>query len=117
MKKLILLLLFIPLVSFGQIKEFNSDEELLVFDDGQKYNSTKVYYSSKYSFQRDQLSFKNGYQSVYIKINRIKEFGDLYEKGMKLGAYGGKLLGAGSGGFMCFIVDKNSHQFVRYSKI
>ena len=82
MKKLILLLLFIPLGFTGQIKEFNSDEPLLVFDDGQKYNSTKVYYNSKYSFQRDQLSFKDGYQSVYIKMNRIKEFGDLYEKGM-----------------------------------
>ena len=36
-----------------------------------------------------------------------KDIDRLYEKGMKLGAYGGKLLGAGSGGFMCFIVDKN----------
>jgi|TARA_B110000037_G_scaffold143265_1_gene162061 D-glycero-alpha-D-manno-heptose-7-phosphate kinase len=36
-----------------------------------------------------------------------KDIDKLYEKGMKLGAYGGKLLGAGSGGFMCFIVDKD----------
>ena len=82
MKKLILILLFIPTVFTGQIKEFVSDEQLLVFDDGKKYNSTKVYYQSKYSFQRDQLTFKDGYQRVYIKMNRIKEFGDLYEKGM-----------------------------------
>ena len=82
MKKLFLLLLFIPTVFTGQIKEFVSDEQLLVFDDGKKYNSTKVYYQSKYSFQRDQLTFKDGYQRVYIKMNRIKEFGDLYEKGM-----------------------------------
>tara|TARA_B100000989_G_scaffold236042_1_gene182895 strand:+ start:507 stop:1133 length:627 start_codon:yes stop_codon:yes gene_type:complete len=82
MKKLTLLLLLVPIFVFGQIKEFDSDEELLVFDDGKQYNSTKVYYKSKYSFQRDQLSFKDGYQSVYIKMNRVKEFGDLYEKGM-----------------------------------
>ena len=37
---------------------------------------------------------------------------------MKLGAYGGKLLGAGSGGFMCFIVDKNKKKdFIKKFKL
>ena len=47
-----------------------------------------------------------------------KHIDKLYEKGMKLGAYGGKLLGAGSGGFMCFIVDKNKkNDFVKKFKL
>ena len=47
-----------------------------------------------------------------------KNIDSLYEKGMKLGAYGGKLLGAGSGGFMCFIVDKNKKKdFIKKFKL
>ena len=58
------------------------DLSIIPMDSIQRIEITKVYYKSKYSFQRDQLSFKDGYQSVYIKMNRVKEFGDLYEKGM-----------------------------------
>ena len=37
----------------------------------------------------------------------------IYQKGLKKGALGGKLLGAGSGGFICFIVDpKNKKKFI-----
>ena len=31
---------------------------------------------------------------------------NLYKKAMKLGSYGGKILGAGGGGFIMFVVDK-----------
>ena len=37
----------------------------------------------------------------------------LYEKGIKAGALGGKLLGAGGGGFLLFYVPKEKHQAVR----
>lgn len=37
----------------------------------------------------------------------------LYEKGLKAGALGGKLLGAGGGGFLVFYVDENRRESVR----
>ena len=37
----------------------------------------------------------------------------LYAKGIKAGALGGKLLGAGGGGFLLFYVPKNKHESVR----
>ena len=33
MKRLLFLLIFIPLISFGQIKDFNSEDDLLVYED------------------------------------------------------------------------------------
>lgn len=38
---------------------------------------------------------------------------ELYEKGVKAGALGGKLLGAGGGGFLLFYVEKNNQDSVR----
>lgn len=35
---------------------------------------------------------------------------EMYERGLKAGAIGGKLLGAGGGGFMLFYVDKEKQQ-------
>ena len=37
----------------------------------------------------------------------------LYEKGIRAGAYGGKLVGAGGGGFLLFIVDPDKRQKVK----
>ena len=83
MKNLLFTLaLLISFASFGQIKDFKSDDPLLVYDDGETYNSTKVYYSNAYDHHKDRLVFFNDDQRVYIKIDRVKEFGDLYEKGM-----------------------------------
>jgi hypothetical protein len=82
MKKLLLLIFLIPLMSTGQIKDFKSDDDLLIYDDGQTYNSTKVYYSNRYNHHKDRLVFINDNQRVYIKLDRVKEFGELYEKGM-----------------------------------
>ena len=70
------------------------------------------------------------------KINPVKEFGELlhegwllkkrladtitnseineiYEKGLNAGAYGGKLLGAGGGGFLLFIAPKEKHFIIK----
>lgn len=38
---------------------------------------------------------------------------ELYEKGIKAGAFGGKLLGAGGGGFLLFYVNKDKQENVR----
>lgn len=40
------------------------------------------------------------------------EIDDLYAEGRRAGAYGGKLLGAGSGGFLMFLVNPEKHQDV-----
>ena len=39
----------------------------------------------------------------------------LYEKGMKAGALGGKLLGAGGGGFLIFYVQSEKQDAVKYA--
>ncbi|OHA18705.1 MAG: GHMP kinase [Candidatus Taylorbacteria bacterium RIFCSPHIGHO2_01_FULL_45_63] len=39
-----------------------------------------------------------------------KEIDDMYKKGLKAGAWGGKLLGAGGGGFLLFFADPTSHK-------
>ena len=40
---------------------------------------------------------------------------DIYELGLKNGAIGGKLLGAGGGGFILFLVKKDSHNIFKLS--
>ncbi len=45
-----------------------------------------------------------------ISTNSIDE---LYDKGMKAGALGGKLLGAGGGGFLVFYVQKENQERVK----
>jgi D-glycero-alpha-D-manno-heptose-7-phosphate kinase len=40
---------------------------------------------------------------------------DLYQTALKHGARGGKILGAGGGGFLCLYVPKKSHKDVRKS--
>lgn len=43
------------------------------------------------------------------------EINDIYEKGISLGAYGGKLCGAGGGGFVMFLVNQNlKSKFIDY---
>ena len=42
-----------------------------------------------------------------------KDIDLIYETGIKAGALGGKLLGAGGGGFMLFYVPQNKHTSVR----
>ena len=48
--------------------------------------------------------------SPQITTSRIDE---MYEKALKAGAIGGKLLGAGGGGFMVFYVEKNKQDSVK----
>ena len=45
-----------------------------------------------------------------ISTNSIDE---LYEKGIKAGAFGGKLLGAGGGGFLVFFVNPEKQDAVK----
>ena len=42
-----------------------------------------------------------------------KDIDEAYEAGIRAGAYGGKLLGAGGGGFLLFIVDPTKREAVR----
>ena len=41
------------------------------------------------------------------------EINDIYEKGRSAGAYGGKLLGAGGGGFILFVAPKEKHPIIK----
>ena len=53
----------------------------------------------------------------YSKTERVTDINDiqheLYEKGMKAGALGGKLLGAGGGGFLVFYVQPEKQEAVK----
>ncbi|MEE2931688.1 MAG: hypothetical protein VX370_04090, partial [Bacteroidota bacterium] len=60
MKKLLLILLCLPMIGFGQFKAFDSGKELLVYDDGERFNSTKVYYDNKH--YKNKLIFYNDNQ-------------------------------------------------------
>ena len=42
-----------------------------------------------------------------------RQIDEIYEAGRAAGALGGKLLGAGGGGFMVFLVDPNKRECVR----
>jgi len=42
-----------------------------------------------------------------------RELDEIYEKGIEAGAYGGKLLGAGGGGFMLFVANPELHEEIR----
>ena len=53
---------------------------------------------------------------VFYKVYNTLGYGFLekiYEKAMKSGAYGGKLIGAGGGGFMMFIAPPEKHKQIR----
>lgn len=60
------------------------------------------------------------YEGWKLKRNKHttnKEIDNLFEDGMTMGAYGGKLLGAGGGGYMMFFISpKNRSQFVNHFK-
>lgn len=50
------------------------------------------------------------------RINNVisnKEIDDIYNEAINAGAYGGKLLGAGAGGFMVFVVPKKAMKIVK----
>lgn len=57
----------------------------------------------------EQWLIKRGYTK---KISN-KTIDQIYSKGIKSGAYGGKLLGAGGGGFILFIADPKFHNRIK----
>jgi D-glycero-alpha-D-manno-heptose-7-phosphate kinase len=53
--------------------------------------------------------------AMKVKINREATnpiIDDIYQRAIKLGAYGGKLLGAGSGGFLFFVCDPDQRSTI-----
>ena len=50
---------------------------------------------------------RNNYNVSYDVVDKI------YEKGIKAGAYGGKLLGAGGGGYFLFISDNKAKNKIK----
>ena len=81
MKKLLLILFITPLFAFSQLKDFDSDESLLVYDDGNQFIPLTIHYNNGID-NKDKLFFSFNNQIVLIKLDRLAEFGKLYEKGM-----------------------------------
>ena len=112
------------------------EESVLLFFTGftrigpniQKDVKSKLKMNSSSLLEMQQIS-DQALKILYKKNFSVKEFGNLlniqwdlkkslsnkitnpvidnlYKKAMKLGSYGGKILGAGGGGFIMFVVDK-----------
>lgn len=85
-------------------------EMLSLVDDAEKILTNK--YSDLHDFGRlldTTWKLKRG-KSTVVSTNEIDM---LYEKGIKAGALGGKLLGAGGGGFLVFYVQPEYQEAVR----
>jgi D-glycero-alpha-D-manno-heptose-7-phosphate kinase len=65
------------------------------------------------------LNLKNSLKKKFsgsFYVSGVNNYIDeIYEKGLKCGALGGKLLGAGSGGFLLFYVPKNKQESFFYN--
>ncbi len=91
---------------------------------------------SKSELTQMQKMVKEGIRILDLSNNPVKEFGELlheswslkqtlaktittpeineiYKKGCQAGAHGGKLLGAGGGGFILFVAPKEKHPFIK----
>lgn len=129
------------LISEDRKKELNSNL-LLFFTGFTRYSSeiqksTKSSFSKKEEFLKNMLVLVDEAQDILENNERdLDDFGklldktwklkkelsdkvsnrtidDIYEKGIKAGAIGGKLLGAGGGGFILFYVPKEKQESVR----
>ncbi len=91
-----------------QKKEYYYNELLKIADQAEKviYNSNKIVKDYATLLRESWYLKKKLDPSVTnAKINRI------YDLGIKNGAYAGKILGAGGGGFMLFLIDGNKRNY------
>ena len=94
--------------TFSKEKELNSMME--VCNEGLKrLTDSKISLDEFGNLLNDQWEIK---RSLTNKISN-KEIDSIYVAGIKAGALGGKLLGAGGGGFMLFYVPKNKQNSVK----
>ena len=64
---------------------------------------------------RNLISKATNSSSWLLYSNKISNSSieEIYQVGMESGASGGKILGAGNGGFMMFIADPKFHKIIR----
>jgi len=80
----------------------------------------KAYQAQKYYLRGDLDSFGSLLHDAWLDKKRIVSeitqdyFEDIYDKALNSGALGGKLLGAGGGGFFIFYVPLDKQENVRY---
>ena len=113
---------------------------LLLFFTGQTRDSSKILKTQKSSINKNFKNLKQMRDYVQLSKNfllkgRLDQFAQIldknwklkkklskgisnskiekyYKKALKAGAHGGKLLGAGAGGFLCFYVEKKNQKAV-----
>ena len=118
-------------------------ENLLLFDTGLKRKASKILSRQKKNYEKDKLDLTKKlvdlanpmHQALIGDIDLVGEILDegwnikkevtsgissdiidsYYERGIKNGAIGGKLCGAGGGGFLLFYVKKENHDKIRRS--
>tara|TARA_B110000003_G_scaffold164780_1_gene164745 strand:+ start:30114 stop:31136 length:1023 start_codon:yes stop_codon:yes gene_type:complete len=90
-------------ISSNQVNK-NLEDILLMVDEAHKILES----GQQESFTKDLGELLNSYWDQKKAISKgitEKHIDDIYIKGIQLGAYGGKLCGAGGGGFMLFIIN------------
>ena len=87
-------------INFSQMKKINS----LTSEAYKELNSNNFSLKIWGEYLNDYWFYKKQLDSSVTK----KEINEIYKKAIDCGAYGGKLLGAGGGGFMMFLCNKSS---------
>ncbi len=90
---------------FAQLKEM-----LKLVDDAEKVLTDKTSDLDEFGYLLDHTWRLKRQTGAAVSTNSIDE---LYEKGIKAGALGGKLLGAGGGGFIVFYVQPKYQETVK----
>ena len=132
-------------ISFGNLEKFN--DSLVMFFTGFSRNSSDINktfikkinnnknglmelqnlsYEAMNIFKNDKIDIKklgfylNESWKIKSKLTNLisnAKINSMYKKGIKNGAFGGKILGAGGGGFILFIIDpKNKKKFIKKFK-
>ncbi len=93
------------------IKSLNKIGKLVY--DAEKILKNKKKLPSKIAQMGDLLSTNWYWKKKNNKQVSYKEIDNLYKLGMKSGAYGGKLLGAGGGGYFLFLSSKKNQKKIK----
>jgi len=98
-----------------QLKNFGSRKSELSQMHGMVEEGAKILEQKKDSIKEFGNLLHESWMLKKTLANSVTttEINDIYEKGRSAGAFGGKLLGAGGGGFILFVAPKEKHPIIK----